>query len=460
MIHSKIISYKDLLESKRFDCAFLINYLDTEEILNNSKYSSKELVDPEITLLITDGEHQPLNRMKDGEYRYLYGRNIKEGFVNFDDVSDLPYISKEEYEQSKRIQGRDGDVLLAIKGTVGKSAVFYKSYIGDAALPREVAKIVTKNSLKPEYLCIFLLSQYGRMQTTNSGSGNIHKLLTLTRLRKIKIVTPPISLQEEISYLYKEAINKEVKALDIIKNTKKYIESEIQRKLGIEYHREKIFNISFNKLEYFWTPEYYKPLYINTISLMKKKIDCVQLKDLASIRKGDEVGSSNYRDYFNKLESDVPFVRTTDIVNYEIDNYPDYYIDNNIYEELEQNVESGDIIFSNDGKIGLSGLILDFDKCILQSHIRYIRSFGKVPQFFLFTFFLSKFAQYYFRKNTVIQSTIPTIRDALEYLPIPILDDKTIKVICVNIQKAFKLKNEKKNLISEAKFKLKEILSN
>jgi len=125
---------------------------------------------------------------------------------------------------------------------------------------------------------------------------------------------------------------------------------------------------------------------------------------------------------------------------------------------LDQDIKKGDILFTNDGKIGLSAVLLDFDNCIIQSHIRRIRTLGKIPQWFLFAFLITKFARFYFNKNTVIQSTIPTIRDSIKFLPIPILNDATVDAVCEMIQKAVLLKNEKKCLLSESKILLEQTI--
>ena len=66
-------------------------------------------------------------------------------------------------------------------------------------------------------------------------------------------------------------------------------------------------------------------------------------------------------------------IRTSDIYNSEVDQFPDFYISKEIYEEINQDLQSGDILYTNDGKIGLVAMMTPQDKCIIQSHIKRIR---------------------------------------------------------------------------------------
>ena len=38
---------------------------------------------------------------------------------------------------------------------------------------------------------------------------------------------------------------------------------------------------------------------------------------------GEEVGCVNYNEYIDKNNGDIPFIRTSDIINYQVDLFPD-----------------------------------------------------------------------------------------------------------------------------------------
>jgi type I restriction enzyme S subunit len=171
------------------------------------------------------------------------------------------------------------------------------------------------------------------------------------------------------------------------------------------------------------------------------------------------VGSLNYIKFINKEEDDIPFIRTSDLVNYEIDSYPDFFISQEIYDKYPQDIEEGDLLISNDGKIGLTAFVTKLDNCIFQSHIRRIRLKDECPisDKYLFAFINSFYGQYQLNKFTLIQSTIPTLSNRLNDLIIPILSEDAIKEIEDIVTKAIKLKQERKKLINDAKSEIEKI---
>ena len=59
-----------------------------------------------------------------------------------------------------------------------------------------------------------------------------------------------------------------------------------------------------------------------------------------------------------KSDSDIAFIRTSDVVNYEIDLFPDYFVDES-FEKMPNLAKKGDIIFSRDGVIGETAMICE-----------------------------------------------------------------------------------------------------
>ena len=131
---------------------------------------------------VSDGEHSAIPRNSYKGIRYLYGRNIRESCVDFDPISDEPYIDEEDYRRIKRIHLSEGDVLIPIVGTIGKSAIYKKDYIGTAGIPRHIAHITIDkpSEITPEYLSVFFRSKYGKVQLFSLTTGNIQPLLSLT----------------------------------------------------------------------------------------------------------------------------------------------------------------------------------------------------------------------------------------------------------------------------------------
>ncbi len=126
-----------------------------------------------------------------------------------------------------------------------------------------------------------------------------------------------------------------------------------------------------------YIPKYYNPIIQETKTILESTHSCLSLKFLVdesiiSTETGNEIGKAAYG------TGDIPFVRTSDIANWEIKSTPKQGISKEIYEEYagSQNVQAGDILFVRDGTylIGTNCFITDIDKHILyQSHVLKLR---------------------------------------------------------------------------------------
>ena len=287
--------------------------------------------------------------------------------------------------------------------------------------------------------------------TTRTGQ----KIISAGNLKKISI---PIINDTLLQKKAEQTSINETTANALITQAQKLFYSHI----GIDFKAIKKTNTysvhksDFNEAD-LWTPMYSYPLYVNTLKAIKEKWETITIGEIASIKKGDEVGSDEYIGYLDKRETDVPFVRTSDIVNYETDQYPDYFIPVEIYEELNQDLKTGDVLFTNDGKIGMVGMITENDKLILQSHIKRIRTndiakkHNITPEYLFIALSIKEVGLYQAKQYTVIQSTIPTISNNLKKIEIPILDKPSIDEITALVKQAFQLKAEKKRLISSVR---------
>ena len=113
---------------------------------------------------ISDGEHSAIPRNNLGGVRYLYGRNIREGSIDFDPISDVPYIDIEDYKKTPRTHIFENDVLVPIVGTIGRSAIYKEKYVGLAGIPRHIAHITIPagSLITPEYLTVFFDLNMGK----------------------------------------------------------------------------------------------------------------------------------------------------------------------------------------------------------------------------------------------------------------------------------------------------------
>lgn len=446
---------------------FRTNFFAIEDKLTVSFYRMKLVIDD----MASKFEVQPITKVANycvsGSYipeyadtgcLYLRGQNVRNFELNLNQ-EDIVYIGGGVTIPDKiRVKKKDIVILrtTSSESNIGNASIIPTKYDG-SIISQHVTKVGI-SKLDPYYALSFLNSRYGRFQLLRAGYGSTRLELTHSELGKVLIPTIAIEQRKKIATLLKKAEFKSIQALEEISQAK-YLFTQA---LGIDLKNDKkvnSFKVGFRNLGNLWTPKFYYPLYQSTLRKIKRKFETTQLGVIApDISKGNEIGSENYKGYLQKTDTDVPFVRTSDIINYEIDSYPDFYASADICDELNQDLKAGDILFTNDGKIGLCAMFTENDKCVLQSHIRRVRIKEKLSPYYVFTFLTTDFALYQVYRFIVVQATLPTISNNLAQIEIPILPEDKQEEVSNLIKHAFKLKGEKKALIKEANHMIEKII--
>ena len=178
-------------------------------------------------------------------------------------------------------------------------------------------------------------------------------------------------------------------------------------------------------------PHYYNP---ETRSLLDSldedpkfkliKIGDLIKKGIIEIKRGNEIGSNVYG------LGDVPFIRTTDLMNWELQTDPLHCVPEEVYESYKkkQDLKEGDILFVNEGTyfIGRTSILTDLDvKVIIQSHLRRIRVRDpkNMDPYLLFWALNKAVTRKQIDDKTFMQATLPSLGNRLNEIFIPIPSD-------------------------------------
>jgi len=133
--------------------------------------------------------------------------------------------------------------------------------------------------------------------------------------------------------------------------------------------------------DFILAPRYYNPEPMNDINILKETHDLISIeslieKGIIKINTGDEVGKLSYG------TGNIPFVRTSDISNWEVKIDPKHGLSEEIYKAYskKQDVKEGDILMVKDGTylIGTCAYISKYDeRMVYQSHLYKIRIIDK-----------------------------------------------------------------------------------
>ncbi len=115
------------------------------------------------------------------------------------DLSDVTYVDQETHKLIyKRCSPEYGDVLL-VKDGVKTGTVAVNKLREEFSLLSSVALLkVNQTILSPYYLRYFLSSPTGFKMITNSMSGTAIKRIILDKVRRAKVVVPPLAEQQRI----------------------------------------------------------------------------------------------------------------------------------------------------------------------------------------------------------------------------------------------------------------------
>lgn len=128
---------------------------------------------------------------KGGEITVVRVLNIKAGTLDLTDIHRIPRTTSNLLPRSKLFAG---DLVLSYVGTIGEVAIIPDN--NKFHLAPNVAKITVDNaSLKPKFLCLYLLSEYGKKRLINLATITSQPSISMSRVRQLLVPVPSLSEQ-------------------------------------------------------------------------------------------------------------------------------------------------------------------------------------------------------------------------------------------------------------------------
>ena len=188
-------------------------------------------------------------------------------------------------------------------------------------------------------------------------------------------------------------------------------------------------NLSDNIL----APRYHNPDVTDQVSSLADTHDLIRVADMVAsgllqVATGDEIGKMNYG------TGTIPFVRTSDISNWEVKVDPKHCVSEEVYASFarKQNVREGDVLMVRDGTylIGTCAYITKYDtKILFQSHIYKLRITDpdKLSPFLLLAALSSLPVRAQIKAKRVTQDIIDSLGDRIYELILPIPKDQVLR---------------------------------
>lgn len=206
-----------------------------------------------------------------------------------------------------------------------------------------------------------------------------------------------------------------------------------------------------------YLPKYYNPEIPNKLKALSVTHDLLSFGELVQngvlrISTGDEVGKLAYG------TGNIPFVRTSDIANWEIKLDPKQGLSEDLYQKYsrKQDVKENDILMVRDGTylVGTCAIISKFDtRIVYQSHIYKIRSldYEKIHPYLLLAVLSSPIVKEQIYAKRFTQDIIDTLGARINELILPVPKDKKRREdIIAQVKKILELKHSARNLTRKA----------
>uniref|UniRef100_UPI00148729BE N-6 DNA methylase n=1 Tax=Larkinella sp. C7 TaxID=2576607 RepID=UPI00148729BE len=181
------------------------------------------------------------------------------------------------------------------------------------------------------------------------------------------------------------------------------------------------------------SPRYYNPDVKNALLSVKDTHDIIKFGDLVEsgvieVKTGNEVGKLAYG------TGDIPFVRTSDISNWEIKLDPKHGVSEDIFKQFtnKQDVRENDLLMVKDGTylIGTCAIVSKYDtRIVYQSHLYKIRVLKPniITPFLLLAILSSEPLQQQIKAKRFTQDIIDSLGARIYELILPVPKDKKLK---------------------------------
>ena len=307
------------------------------------------------------------------------GKHISKNYL---DLSDAEYISWKKYYESPEIMVKQGDIVLAQRGTLGKSALI-KSDIGPATINPSLV-LINKIKCNNLYLIYNMQSSSVTDYILQINSQTSIPMISQKQIEGIKIAIAKLDCEQAAIATALSDVDSLISALTKKIEKKKAIKQGLMQQLltgkkrlpGYEKNREPV------QTEWGAIPKDWKTLSIGRCCSIKARIGWQGLKKSEYLSSGEYV-----------------LVTGTDFLNGRIDWKSCVYVSKKRYEQ-DANIQivKHDILITKDGTIGKVAF-LDDVPCLgtLNSGIFVVRShseeldqcyLSKIFESFIFDAFL------------------------------------------------------------------------
>jgi len=440
------------LPESRIDVHFFHpDYLSTEEVLRQCDIKTLEQIS---------------KRIKKGIFYILASEYVSEGipFVRVSNLKDgtivdenITYISNSKNEREKKTEFHPGDILVSKTGNLAISII--PDHIPKCNISQDIIGIEISNNYNSEYVAIFLSSKFGTTQLKRIMQGQVQPHITVTDIKKIKIVFPSEETQKKIVKIMKNAIKRRKENLEKIKNLHNELNDYFLKELGLMSPSALKENVFLANLEDRMDPYYYHPKFTEILELLRKgKFELKRLMDIAEFSR-EQIDPKKEPDRLFKYIQ----IQNIDEKNHKISSYTPI-LGKEAPGRAKMLIREGDILLPILGGSLKSVAIVpkEYNGEVATNGFAVLRVKDNNLRYLLFYYLMTDFAQLQIERN-LTGAIMPSIsKSELKNILIPLPDKITQEKIAKKIKeidgRIIKLKVEAEEVIEIAKKKVEAMI--
>ena len=412
-------------------------YLDNERLL--LKLNAKTISNDGLSQIL-GGKRIPKGcSFSDEGIKYCRAEDNK---FNFLDIESSPCISNELHIVLKKYTVNYDDILITNVGNgIGDVTINkYKDTVIN--MTENCAKVCNYNGISPDYIFLYLKSNYGKNQIVREKVGTAQPKLSLERIRQFLIV----DLNDKVQIAMARIVNR---AYDLLQQSVKIFkdaENVLHGYLNVKFDRLDNSSVSIKLLSdsYLRTgridAEYYQVKYDELLEKIKK-MDSHKLSNICNI----------YKDNFIPIDGKIyKYIELADVDNNGNIGEIEEILGSELPTRARRKVEKNQVIISSiEGSLQSCAMILNDDDNILCSNGFFVIDSQIINSETLLILFKNPVIQWQLKRGCAgtILTALPI--DEFYNVKVPIIDKGTQNSIKEKISKSFELRKESEELIKK-----------
>lgn len=438
------IKYKDVIEAQRFDAEYfkpkLLEMISTLE----KKWCFVLWENAQIKWW----KRLPLGEDFSDEWiPYIRAEDIKNWFVDYE---NSPKISEELHKKLINYQTKKDDNLITIVWNSVWDVWIVKFDLDKCNLTENACKIINLNLINPDSFFAFMLSSYWQNQIHREKVWTAQPKLALERIRRFRIPKFTDNIQQEISEIVETAYDKKQKSKQLYQEAEDLLLTELWIKNHTVSHTL-TFSTTKKAVDEAWRydADYFQPKYDELIEKIENYKwgwdyveNCIKVQD------------KNFIPEEWKLYKYIALANVS--AQWFISDCEENYWEN-LPTRARRILHKWDVIVSSiEWSLSSCAVIEDEFDWWLCSNWFYVLKSDSFNSECLLVLFKSKIIQTLLKKWCSWTILTAISKDELNKIKLPLINSQLQKEISDKIKDSFKLRNESKELLEQAKKMVEE----